>query len=212
MSSYLEKLDRLSPEVIASFRETGKSGAIELALQQFILQMDSVMEIKDSYRFDNVTLIAKELLARRPELKLLRTAKKRVYDAYSFFHVSDSVSNKVWDNIYADKMEDLAHMCIAKGKEETALRAFLEAHRFRTQALNRISPEDLKPPVFIISPNLKPEDFGFEKASLHNIASKYQNGKYAQLIDKLPISDSEKDRLYNDAGIDIETVEEIEND
>ena len=74
-------------------------------------------------------------------------------------------------SIFADKYLDLAKLCIAKGKEETALKCIEKAHQARTNAENRIKPEDLKAPVYIISPQIKPEDLGYEKGNLHKIAT-----------------------------------------
>ena len=97
----------------------GKSMVISTDLQQYIRELDTVIELKQQQRFDNITRLARQLMLRFPSLSLT-TAKERVYDAYNFFHVNDSVSEDIWDAVYADKMEDLAQLCIAKGKEEEA--------------------------------------------------------------------------------------------
>ena len=211
MSSYLAKIEILPVEVIAEFRRTRRSLAIPEKLQQYILDLDSVLEIRDTEKHDNLSRIARQLLKRSPHLDFW-TAMERVYDALSFFHVNDNVSNDVWDKIYADKMEDLARLCIAKGNEAIAYKSYLKAHELRTRADSRIKAEDLKQPVYLITPDIKPEDLGYEKASLMEISRKYSDGEYLKLIDKLPISDDEKKRIYKDAGIDIEDVNPIENE
>ncbi|MCD6345993.1 MAG: hypothetical protein J7L96_01095 [Bacteroidales bacterium] len=211
MSSYLQKLEALPPEIISEFRKTHKSEAIPLKLQELILDMEAVVEIRETDKFDNISRIARELRKRRPQLGW-KTALLRVYDALNFFHVNENVSNDVWDKIYTDKMEDLAKLAIAKGKEEVAYKAFLKAHEYRTKAESRIRPEDLKSPVFIISPTIKPEDLGYEKASMMEISRKANEGKYIKMIDSLPISEIEKKQIYEDAGIDIEDVTPLDDE
>ncbi len=208
--NYLQQIEALPFEILQDFRKTGRSLAIPAELQQYILELDAVMQIKETEKFDNLTRIAKELIIRFPHLQL-RSARERVYDAYTIFHVNDTVSNETWDNIYADKMEDLAKLCIAKGKEEIAFKAFEKAHEYRTRNENRIRPEDLKAPVFIISIHIRPEDLGYEKGNLKEIARKSNEGHYIKLINSLNTEPSEKKRLLNDAGIaDAEIIEENE--
>jgi hypothetical protein len=205
---YLERIETLDADIIAEFRKTRKSIAIPEDLQKYILQLDAVIEIRDTEKFDNISRIAKALKKRYPELPD-RTARQRVYDAYTLFHINDNVSNDVWDKLYADKMENLARLCIARGKEDIAYKAFIRAHELRTRAESRIKPEDLKAPIFIISNKIKPEDVGFESANLQKIASKASDGHYAKLINKLPVSDEEKKKLYEDAEIqDAQIIED----
>jgi len=211
MSSYLSTIETLPADVIQEFRRTRQSLAISPKLQQYILDLDAVIEIRDSEKHDNLSRLARQLLKRSPHLDFW-TAMARVYDALSFFHVNDNVSNDVWDKIYADKMEDLARLCIADNDYIVAFKALMKAHDFRTRSESRIKPEDLKQPVFIITPDIRPEDLGYEKASLMEISRKYTDGEYLKLIDKLPISDEEKQRMYRDAGIDIEDAKTIENE
>jgi len=209
--SYLERIEILPAEVIADFRSTGRSASMPVPLQQFIRELDAVMEIRDILKFNNISAIARELRKRYPALSH-RTAMTRVYDALTFFHVDDNVSNDVWDKIYADKMEDLAKLCIINNKEEIAYKCLIRAHEYRTKRESRIRPEDLQAPIFIISPNIKPEDLGYEKASLLEIARKANEGKYINMIDSLPLTDEEKKKLYLDAGIDMEEAQEVENE
>lgn len=206
--TYLQQIETLPAEIIQDFRKTGKSLAIPKEIQQFIKEVDSVIQIKETEKFDNISRIARELMKIYPGINY-RVARERVYDAYNLFHVNDSVSNDAWDNIYADKMEDLAKICIAKGKEQTALKAFEKAYEYRTRAESRIRPEDLKAPVFIISMDIKPEDLGFEKSNLKEIARKANEGKYLKMINSLDTDETEKKRLKIDAQItDAEIIEE----
>lgn len=210
MNSYLSKIETLPAEVIAEFRKTRHSLAIPPKVQQYILDLDSVMEIRDTEKHDNLSRVARALIKARPHLDFW-TAMARVYDALSFFHVNDNISNDVWDKIYADKMEDLARLAIVRGNDAIAFKALTKAHELRTRSESRIRPEDLRAPIYIISAEIKPEDLGYEKESLMKISKKYTDGEYIKLIDRLPVTDEEKKRLYHDAGIDIEDAE-VENE
>lgn len=211
MITFLQKLEALPLEIIVDFRKTGTSEAIPAKLQNFILDLEAVLEIKETEKFDNISRLARELRKRRPHLEY-KTALQRVYDALNFFHVNDNVSNDVWDKIYADKMEDLAKLSIAKDNEFVAYRALVKAHEYRTKAESRIRPEDLKAPVFIISSEIKAADLGFEKANMMDISRKASEGRYVKMIDSLPISDDEKKLIYRDAGIDIEDVKPLDDE
>ncbi len=205
--SYLSRLEKLDPIIIQEFRRTQKSLAIPDDLQQYIIQISDAFEI--SKHEGSVTRAAKEICLRHPNLTL-PTAKKRYYDAITYFHVNNNVSNEVWDHYYADKFEDLAKLCLVKHKYEAAGRFFSKSHELRTKESDSINPEDLKPPVFIITDKLSPEDLGFENKNLQEIASKAAQGKYAEIINSLPIDKEEKEKLYRDAGI--EDVEYLELD
>ncbi len=208
--TYLEQVESLPAEIIQDFRKTGKSQAIPAEVQLYILQVDAVLQIKETERFDNITRIARELMKRYPGL-MLDVAKRRVHDAYSIFHVNDPISSEIWDEVYAEKMEDLGKLCIAKGKEEIAYKAFDKAHEYRTKIGIRIRPEDLKAPIFIVSMNIKPADLGYDSANLREIAQKDQAGHYIKLINGLSsIDQADKERLLKDAGIEDAEIIDID--
>jgi len=206
--SYLQQLQTLPIEIIQDFRKSGKSQAIAKEIKQYMQELDSVMNIKQEYRFDNISRLARRLMINHPHLSFT-IAKERVYDAYIFFHVNDIVSEDIWDAIYADKMEDIAQLCLVKGNEKTAKEALALAHEYRTKGKGRINPEDLKGNIYIISIDIKPEDLGFEPGNLKLIASKVNDGHYIELINSLNVPDAEKKRLKKDARItDAEIVGE----
>ncbi len=66
--------------------------------------------------------------------------------------------------------------------------------------------------VFLITPNITPEQLGFSKKSLKEIAKKHNDGFYLDLINSLPIEMAEKKRLLRDADIEeAEIMEETED-
>jgi hypothetical protein len=203
--TYLERIQALSPEIIEHFRITGQSAAISVELQDFIMQLDASARI---LRHEgSITRAAQKLRNEYPALNI-HTAKSRIYDALNFFYLDAAISQSVWDNYYADRYEDLSKLCLAADKYEAARHNFDRAYELRARASAAINPDNIKPPVFIITAELKPEDFGFENRKMYDIARKDQEGQYLKLIDGLNTTDENKQRLRNDAGIqDTEFVE-----
>ena len=59
-----------------------------------------------------------------------------------------------------------------------------------------------------MDPKIQPEDLGYEKKSIKEIAAKHNEGFYIKLINELPVEKSDKKRLLRDA--DIQEVEFLE--
>lgn len=209
--NYLEQVKSIPVKVLEEFVKSGRSEIIPIEVQEYINQLNTVSAIRKEEKFHNITRLAEHLMRRYPGLSI-RTAKNRVYDAMAFFHVHDPISNAQWSEIYAEKMEDIAQMCIAKGKEETAVKALDLAYLYRTRDNNEIDPDKLKPPTFIISHIITAQDLGFESNNLKAIASKDNSGHYIKLIDSLDIENEDKIRLKKDAGVYIEDAQIIEQD
>lgn len=209
--SRLQELERLPFEIVQDFRKNKVSKAIPKDIQQYIIELDAVLELKLQHRFDNITRLARLLMLRFPAMALT-TAKERIYDAYNFFYVNDTINNDIWDNVYADKMEDLAALCVASGKLEEARRAFKDSYEMRTRAKSKLKPEDFKGNVYIVSIDIKPEDLGFKQGNMKEIARKETDGYYRKLIYSLNnISEADRVRLIADADItDAEIIDENE--
>lgn len=207
--NYIDQLNTIPAKALIDFRKRGESKLIPVELQEYILQLDKVIQIKKGYKFHNVTRIAEKLMIDYPELNV-HTAKKRVYDALTFFHVHDAVSNEVWYDIYAEKMEDIGQHCLDIDKPEAAIKAFALALEYRTKENLQINAEDLKPITYIISNNITAKELGFESKSLKAIRQKDLDGHYVKLINSLDIEESDRQRLMRDANI--EEAKIIEND
>lgn len=197
--SGLEKLEKLDPEIIINYRQTGESLAMSSDLKLLIDQLSDAFEVHK--KLNSVTRAAEQLMIRRPEIKTIHHAKKRIYEALQFFHVDNNVSNEVWDDFYADYYDKLVLLCIADNRFEAAGRYLKEAHALRTKRENRINPEDLQGPTLIVDHRIKAEDLGFETKNLREIAHKARNGAYVEMINRLPISNKQKKELFDDAEI-----------
>ena len=108
-----------------------------------------------------------------------------------------------------DKYEDLAKLCILSGDNKTASKCYERALDCRRRAAEIAEADRDLGIVFLISPELRPEDLGYTKASLKEIAAKHNRGFYLNLIDNLPIESQEKKRLLRDADIEEAEYEEI---
>jgi len=207
----LESLDRLHPDIIASFLTTGKSAGIPADVQVFLKQLQWAAEVYEYER--NISRASRQLRQRIAAEQGIaldeRTCKARIYAAINYFNIDNNVSVKVWENNYADKYEDLAKLCILSGDNKTASKCYERALDCRRRAAEIAEADRDLGIVFLISPELRPEDLGYTKASLKEIAAKHNRGFYLNLIDNLPIESQEKKRLLRDADIEEAEYEEI---
>ncbi len=214
--NYLERIDKLHPDVVHHFLQTGESKGIPEEIQLFLKQLQYAAEI---YQFErNISRAAKKLRSRillHQKIDLsVRTCKARVYASLDYFNIDNNIAVKVWKNDYADKYEDLAKLCVAADDYKSAGKWLQEAERCRIEASEAAALEANWAPVFVISPEITPEEMGFTKKSLKEIAKKHNEGFYINLIDSLPIEKAEKQRLFADADIEDATIleENIESD
>lgn len=208
---YLARLEALHPDIIDNFLENGCSDAIPAELQQFIMQIQWAAEIKE-YEGNN-NRAAKKLRERVWAVQKIRlninTAKARVYSAMAYFDVDDNVPQKIWDRDAANKFEDLAKLAISQDKLNEAGRFIDRANELRRRANSNDNASGNIQINFLISTDYNIEKEGFERKNLKAIAAKANKGFYIQLISGLPLSDEEKQPLYNDAGIEDADFEEV---
>lgn len=213
--NYLETLDKLHPDIVHHFLQTGESKGIPDEVQLFIKQIQYAAEIYECER--NISRAAKKLRIRiLAEQKIdvpVRTCKSRIYAALNYFNIDNNVAVKVWENDFADKYQDLAKLAISNDDLRTAKACYDAARDCRIAASEAAARESDWAPVFIITPDISVLDMGFENKSLKEIAKKHNEGFYVKLISALPIDKVEKKRLFSDADIeDAQFEEEIEND
>ncbi len=209
--NYLETLDKLHPDIVHHFLQTGESKGIPEEVQLFLKQIQYAAEIYEYER--NISRAAKKLRIRIfTEQKIdvpVRTCKSRIYSALNYFNIDNNVAVKVWENDFADKYQDLAKLAISNDDLRTAKACYDAARDCRIAASEAAARESDWAPVFIISPEITAEQMGFAKESLKVIAKKNNEGYYINLIDSLPVDKKEKKRLLADADIeDAEMIEE----
>lgn len=203
----LSDLHNLPVEIIQDFRKTGRSLAIPGHIQDYILQLDRAVEIHNSEHEHNVTRASKKLMESFPNISL-NTARGRVFDAINYFHLNNTVKAEAWDNYYADRMEDLAKLAIATNSITEARRCYEKAHTFRKEAAsNVLDSEDLKPHIFLISPEVKPELMGLKNFNLKQLWKETQD-----FINELPIDTRDKERTLRDAAENLNQIEDIDHE
>ena len=164
----LDTLDKIHPDLISSFLTTGKCDGIPADVQLFLKQLQWAAEIYEYER--NITRAAKQLRQRINAQQQInideRTCKTRIYAAINYFSIDNNVSIKVWESNYADKYEDLAKLCAAAEDYKTMGKCYAAALECRRRASEIAEADRDLGIVFLISPELSPEDLGYSKASL----------------------------------------------
>lgn len=202
-------VSKLDIEDIQSFLQTRKSASIPQSLQTYILQLDSVARIIHSNRI-SVRAAIIQLRREWPDLTMAQ-ARGIYYDGLIYFYHDDQASAAMWDQVYADKLDDIALLALKSGKESTALRATEIAHKLRT-TVREAQEYQWKAPVYLININVKPEDLGFRTQKLADIARRAEDRKFAEMIGSLETTEAEKARLLADAGIRTVEFEKTEDD
>ncbi len=206
----LEELQLLDHKVLQEFLNTGQSVGIPDKLQDYIRKINAVPAIVHH----NGAALSKCISAIRRQFPDLTYSQARgIYeDAMNFFYMDNTVTSDAWDNYYADQFDKLARLSLGMNKPEAALRAFTKAHELRTRSTDRIKPGEWAPPTFIISDRIKPEQLGYAKQNLYDIARKAESGFYKNLIEGLPITEKEKERLLAEAEVEDAVFEDISTD
>ncbi len=210
----LQRIEEIHPDLISQFLATGECDSIPRDIQLFLQQLSWAMEIFEHER--NITRAARKLQHRinaEQHIKIeLRTCQARIYEAINYFAVDNNVPIKVWENQYANQFENLAKLCAVAGDYKTQGKCYERALECRRRAAEIAEADRDLGVIFLISPELTPEEMGFSKKSLKEIAAKHNKGFYVTLIDSLPIENIEKKRLLRDSDIEYAEFEEIKND
>lgn len=200
----LDILDKIHPDLITSFLISGESNGIPDDVKLFLKQLQWAAEIYEHER--NITRAAKQLKTRislQQKVSLdERTCKSRIYAAINYFSIDNNVSIKVWESNFADKYEDLAKLCAVQRDYKTMQKCFDASLDCRRRASQIAEADRDLGIVFLFSPDITPEQLGYSKASLKEIATKHNQGFYLQLINQLPVEQAEKKRLLRDADIE----------
>lgn len=194
----LTSVDKFSPEAIALFMKTKQSDVIPVKVQRMILQLDranSLLRVKFS-----ITRAAHELMKEFPELAY-SSARERIADAINYFHHNIKVSNQAWNQLYADRFDELAHKCEMRGDMMEARRNRIKAHELRTKDNeNIIDIDGLEPIKVMISPDVTPERLGLEEQNLKLLWK-----ETTVMIKKMDLNKEEKNTLIREAGMSMGT-------
>jgi len=214
MATVSDKLQRLDPEIIRNYLDTGISEGVPADVQKYIDLLDKVPDIHRKCASPSKT--AKQLQLSYPDLfKSYHTARAIVYAAINHFHLNISVKNEAWDNLYADKLDELSRIAAASNSLDTARRFLMQAHQLRTRKdESGIDPDKLKPIVQVISPLVTPEILGLndEDFDLRDIDV---NWKKKQMFDETKkfvkdlkgVNESQASLIIKDAAMNLNIVD-----
>jgi hypothetical protein len=207
-----ERFETLHPDIVRAFLSTGKSEAIPEELQRYILILDRVPELQR--RYPSITRCARELMKLHPHFNLaFHTAREIIYDAMNYFHLNSTVRNEAWNNYYADRAEELHHICVKMGNLKTAGVYLKLAKEWRHNPNeNSLNGKKIGPVLHVLSPAVTPQMLGISgKYSLKTISSEsLKKFKEAEaFINKLDINSDEKDRLRKEAALSY-NIEDID--
>lgn len=202
--------EKLHPEIIQSFIQTGKSEAIPQDVQRFITILD---KIPDMHRkFPNISRCAKELMKLYPQYNLsFQTAREFIYTAINYFHLNSSVKNEAWNQYYADRAEDLHHICVKMGDMKTAKEYLNLAHEWRqSKKENSIDVSKLVPVKQVLSSKLTPKMLNLNEYNLKTLWSESFKifKEAAQEIDSYEINSEDKIKLKEEARLNLNIDEE----
>lgn len=209
MSTRLERLRQLDSETVRNFMVTRKDDMIEEDLRGYILQLNSAASIIH-HQGASLTRVTRALRLEWPEMTYSE-ARTVYYDALQFFYIDDSISAEAWDNYYADRMEDIFRLAVKMNRLDIALKASAKAHEYRTRNRDVIRPGDWQPPVFIVSEDVDFTRMGYKKKSVYDAVRRNEKKRLGMIIDELPVTDRERERLREEAGVDT-AYEEVRND
>lgn len=140
-------------------------------MQTFLKQLQWAAEIYEYER--NITRGARKLkqrIASQQKISLdVRTCMTRINQAISYFNVDCNVAIKVWENDFANKYEDLAKLCSAKRDYKMQKACMDQALECRRRASEQAEADRDLGVVFLITPEVTPEELGFQKRVLKKL-------------------------------------------
>lgn len=179
----------LNYEVLQHFIETGACDVIPDHISLYLEQLDMVRSMYAKY--ESKSFIINTLLLVYKDLSRYN-ANKIFNDALNFFYLDNDVKQDAWRNIYAEKLENAALLAWEKNDLEAYRRLISDAAKIR---LSKVEPTQIpdelldRRPVFY---TIKASDVGIEEIPRNQLA---------EFIDKLEITEQEKEKVKNDARV-----------
>lgn len=199
----LEKLEKIHPDIIRDFRRNKKSSALPEDIQNYIRQIDRVMELYNAE--NNILRAAKRLAAEFPDLSLT-TCRDRVYDAINYFHINNTVKEEGWCNFYAEYFEHLSHLAEKEKNITEARRCATMAAEYRIRASKiNIDPDKLKPRDQVLTPDITPERLGLKEFNMRQLWADSKS-----IIEKIPDLDSRHRSKLKKEAAEVLGIEDVD--
>jgi hypothetical protein len=180
----------LKPAVLQEWVDNGKAKKMPAELAVYCEQLEVIRSLYSKYK--SREFIIKTILAANPGLT--REEAGTLYnDSLNFFYATNEVKKEAWRNIYAEKYENLSQICLDIHDLEGSRRNLDSAMKARglDKPDEKKIPEefyDRRPVIYVTDPKM----FGLEKVSRPQLA---------KMIDAMDITEKEKVKLRQDAGI-----------
>lgn len=176
---------------LQEFIETGNPGKLPPRIVEYYEQIEYIRCLYGKFQ-------SRPYIINAVNLKWKNISRDKVIELINetiqFFNLDNQLKGKAWGQIYADKMDTLASLCIEMNDLETARKYLKDAAHFRGaghEEVNQI-PEELlnRQPVFY---TMKIEDIGLKPVNRRELA---------KFIDDLSIAEPQKRRIRRDALIE----------
>jgi len=183
------ELDNVSFEQLKDYIENGnvKSVPPEIAERLSLMELIRTLLIDQHKEYDYIIKFLQ-----LPPYSLQRHIADKIFsDTVNFHYTQKDITESAICNLFADKLEKLAKLCIAADKFDEAAKCFKDAAEYRLKALAK---KDIPDEIYdkrITLYNINPELAGGKKAD---------RNKLAAFIDAIPdINEADRSRLHRDA-------------
>lgn len=193
-----EQLERIHPEILQNYFDTGNTSGIAPEVVAYIQKIDKIPEL---YRKNgSPTRTSRDLMRLYPDLfNSFKTAQALVYAAINHFHLNTSVKNQAWDNLYADRFDELAQIEVKRGNIEAAKRIYADAHRLRTlRNEDKIDTDKIRPVIQVISPEVTREMLNLSED--YNLKTLWSEVKVFVKHQVKNVSDEQRSEILREAA------------
>lgn len=197
----LQKLENLKKKILFDQADTEYSqlqalvekGETSELPESIVKYYDQVEYIRTLYnKFNSKNYILSLVRLKWPEVSFYM-ASKLFNECLNFFNLDNSVKVEAWGNIYADRLDNMAMICTEMNDFETARRLTNDAANLR--GVGKDKPAQLPEGMLdrrVILYVMDPEKLGIPKVDRRDLA---------EFIDKIEVTEFQKEKLRMDAQV-----------
>lgn len=171
--------------------EKGEVKDLPEKLVEYFEQMDFIRSLYGKWNTKNYII---NMVTLKWPLLSKYQATQLFADTLNFFYLDNQVKVEAWQNIYADRLDQMSSLAYEMNDLETARRLTMDAAKLRGVGKEKpleIPKElyDRRPTIYFLDPKM----FGIEKVDRRELAD---------FLDNLDITEMQRGRLKRDAGIE----------
>jgi hypothetical protein len=195
------EFDKLKTEYaqLQALVERGEVTDLPEEMVKYLEQMDYIRSLY--LKWNSRNYIISMVILKWPQITRQK-ADELYADTLNFFYLDNQVKTEAWQNIYADRLDQIAALAFEMNDLETGRRLTIDAAKMR--GVGKENPPEIPPGMYERRPVvyiLDPKMFGIDKVDRRQLA---------EFLDTLDISVLERDKLRRDAGIEDAYFEIIE--